>query len=57
LKLEKWNKTPRNLIGTKYIFEIFWLKSLKKKRRKRKMVQSIPPSPADPSRLISRDLQ
>jgi hypothetical protein len=52
LKSEEWNKNPRNIVGAKYIFEIFGLKSLKEKGRKRKMVQSKPPSPADPSRLI-----
>jgi hypothetical protein len=36
LKLEKSNKSPKNLVGAKCIFEIFGLKSLKEKRRKRK---------------------
>jgi hypothetical protein len=35
LKSEKWNKSPKNLVGAKCIFEIFGLKSLKEKSRKR----------------------
>jgi hypothetical protein len=31
----KWNKNPRDLVGAKYISEIFGLKSLKWKRRKK----------------------
>jgi len=36
LKSEKWNKNPRNLVGAKYIFEIFGLKSLKEEKKKKK---------------------